>query len=61
MTETYEVLSPVGVLVRTFDTADAARRWVLANKLTLPGLRIDRVQTIVQRTPVYRPRAVRAA
>lgn len=57
---TFEVISPVGALVRTFDTAEAARRWVFANKLRLPGLRIEAVETRVIRTAVYTPRKVAA-
>ena len=57
----YEVISPVGALVRTFDCPNAARKWVFANKLRLPDLRIERVETVTIRSAVYTPRKRAAA
>lgn len=57
----FEVLSPVGALVMTFDTAEGARKWVFAQKLRLPDLRIERVETVTHRTAIYTPRKRAAA
>ncbi len=59
--QTFEVISPVGALVRTFDCPVAARKWVLLNKQRLPDLRIERVTTRTIREAVYTPRKRRAA
>jgi hypothetical protein len=56
MTETFEIITPRGVTVRTFDTAEAARRYVMAHKLDLPGLAIERVTITTTREAVYTPR-----
>jgi len=58
---TYEVISPVGTLVHTFDCPNAARKWVFANKLRLPDLRIERVEITTTRTAIYTPRKRAAA
>ena len=55
----FEVITPAGVTVHTFNTAEGARKYVLAKKATLPGLRIDAVTVRVERVAVYRPRAAR--
>ena len=58
---TYEVLSPVGALVHTFDCPTAARKWVFAQKLRLPDLRIERVEITTTRAAIYTPRKRNAA
>jgi hypothetical protein len=57
----FHVLSPAGVLVLTTDTADAARRYVMARKQDLPGLRIERVTITRTVEAIYTPRASRKA
>jgi hypothetical protein len=58
---TFEIISPADVCVRTFQHEADAKSFVLKRKADLPGLRIDRVETTVQRTNVYRPRVSRTA
>lgn len=57
----FEIVSPANVCVRTFDTSEAARNYVLAHKLTLPGLSVVQVTTTVERTAIYTPRRKAAA
>lgn len=57
----FEIVTPANITVRTFDTAEAARRFVMANKLTLPGLRIERVTVTETREAIYTPRKRAAA
>ena len=58
MNPSFEIISPVGVLVRTFDCPTAARQWVLKNKTSLPGLSIHEVTVTVSRRVIYQPRRV---
>jgi hypothetical protein len=58
---TFEIISPIGVCVRTFQHETDAKAFVLKRKADLPGLRIDRVETTILRTNVYRPRIARTA
>lgn len=53
----FQVLSGAGVVIRTFGERDAAVKWAKANADRLPGLTVDHVEVLEQRTRVYRPRA----
>lgn len=57
----YEVLTSAGALVHIFDCPTAARKWVFSNKLRLPDLRIERVETTTTRSAIYTPRKRNAA
>lgn len=58
---TFENITPANICCRTFDNGSDARKYVLAHKHDLPGLRIDRVEIITRRESVYRPRMTRTA
>ena len=57
----YEIITPAGVTIRTCDSAELARKFVLANKKALPGLSIDEVEVTVTRRRIHQPRQVRRA
>ena len=62
MTRTwFEVVTSKGVTTFTFDTASAAREYVLRMKSVVPGLEVHEVTTTTVRSTVYKPRQVRAA
>lgn len=58
MSETisYEVVTAVGAVVRTFGESDHAREWLTDRRHELPGAQVLRVTTSVVRERVYKPR-----
>lgn len=60
MNNSFEIVTSRGVTVRTFDSAESARKYVLAHKHDLPGLSIQEVVVTVTRRTIYQPRRVAA-
>lgn len=52
---TYTAVSARGVVIHTFDTLEAAKRWASDRKDSLPGISVEEVVTTVLRRRVYRP------
>jgi hypothetical protein len=57
MSTSFEIYTAAGVLIRTFDSHTAARRWALANKAEFPGLYVESVTRVERRSRLWSDRA----
>jgi hypothetical protein len=51
----FEVVSSVGALIRTFDDADAAIQWAETHQDDHPGCRPQRFKRVDRREPLWAP------
>jgi hypothetical protein len=60
-TVTFEAVTKIGIVVRTFSDLELARAFVKARRSYLPDLVIEEVTRTETRRAVYRPRLARVA